>query len=66
MKSEKRRGNGVQHSKVSKNGMNGYNKSQYPYKTTKPRIVEGIDFLLESVKKKRKKEKLVLKSGCRI
>lgn len=56
--SEKRRGNGVQHSKVSKNGMNGYNKSQYLYKTTKPRIVEGIDFLLESVKKKEKKKSL--------
>lgn len=41
-------------SKVSKNRMNGYNKSQYLYKTTKPRIVKEIDFLLESLKKKRK------------
>lgn len=49
-------------SKVSKNRMNGYNRSQYLYKTTKPRIVKEIDFLLESLKKK--KEKLVLKSGC--
>lgn len=47
--------------KSQKNGMNGYNKSQYPYKTTKPRIVEGIDFLLESVKKKKKKRKACFK-----
>lgn len=48
-------------SKVSKNGMNGYNKSQYLYKTTKPRIVGGIDFLLGSLKKKEKKRKACFK-----